>query len=45
MKPNIEPFFDPVTATVTYIIYDEPGGACAIVDPVVSYLKIPVNLI
>jgi glyoxylase-like metal-dependent hydrolase (beta-lactamase superfamily II) len=37
MITNIEPFFDPVTGTVTYIVYDEPGGACAIIDPVLDY--------
>ena len=37
MKPNIEPFFDPVTGTITYIVYDEPGGACAIIDAVLDY--------
>jgi glyoxylase-like metal-dependent hydrolase (beta-lactamase superfamily II) len=37
MSPNIEPFFDAVTGTVTYIIYDEPGGTCAIIDPVLDY--------
>ncbi len=37
MMPNIEPFFDSVTGTVTYIVYDEPGGACAIIDPVLDY--------
>jgi glyoxylase-like metal-dependent hydrolase (beta-lactamase superfamily II) len=37
IKPNIEPFFDPATGTVTYIVYDQPGGACAIIDPVLDY--------
>lgn len=37
MKPNIEPFYDPVTGTVSYIVYDEPGGTCAIIDPVLDY--------
>jgi glyoxylase-like metal-dependent hydrolase (beta-lactamase superfamily II) len=37
MTPNIESFFDPATGTVTYIVYDEPGGACAIIDPVLDY--------
>jgi len=37
MKPNIEPFFDPVTGTITYIVYDEPGGACAVIDAVLDY--------
>ena len=25
MKPNIEAFFDPVTGTVSYVVYDQPG--------------------
>ena len=37
MKPNIEAFFDPVTGTVSYVVYDQPGGRCAIVDPVLDY--------
>lgn len=37
MSPNIEPFFDAVTGTMTYIVYDEPGGTCAIIDPVLDY--------
>src|SRR5687768_3484181 len=37
MKPNIEAFFDPVTSTLSYVIYDEPGGSCAIIDPVLDY--------
>src|SRR5690242_2757834 len=37
MSPNIEPFFDAVTGTVTYSVYDEPGDACAIIDPVLDY--------
>ncbi len=37
MKPNIEPFFEPATCTVSYIVYDEPGGTCAIIDPVLDY--------
>ena len=37
MKPNIEAFFDPVTGTVSYVVYDQSGGRCAIVDPVLDY--------
>ncbi|SFH57252.1 Glyoxylase, beta-lactamase superfamily II [Nitrosospira sp. Nsp14] len=37
MKPNIEAFFDPVTGTVSYVVYDQPGGRCAIIDPVLDY--------
>lgn len=37
MQPQIEAFFDPVTSTISYIVFDEPGGACAIIDPVLDY--------
>jgi glyoxylase-like metal-dependent hydrolase (beta-lactamase superfamily II) len=37
VKPNIEPFFEPVTSTISYVVYDEPGGTCAIIDPVLDY--------
>jgi len=35
MNPHIQAFFDPVTATVTYVVHD--GGACAIIDSVLDY--------
>ena len=37
MNPNIKAFFDPATGTVSYVVYDQPGGRCAIVDPVLDY--------
>jgi glyoxylase-like metal-dependent hydrolase (beta-lactamase superfamily II) len=37
MKPNIETFFDTATWTVSYVIFDEVGGSCAIIDPVLDY--------
>jgi len=37
MKPNINAFFDSATWTVSYIVFDEPGGICAIIDPVLDY--------
>ena len=37
MKPNIEPFFEPITCTISYVVYDEPAGTCAIIDPVLDY--------
>lgn len=37
MQPNIEAFFDPATSTISYIVFDEPGGTCAIIDPVLDY--------
>ena len=37
MPPNINAFFDPATWTVSYVIYDEITGSCAIIDPVLDY--------
>jgi glyoxylase-like metal-dependent hydrolase (beta-lactamase superfamily II) len=37
MTAQIEAFFDPVTCTVTYVVYEAPGSACAIIDPVLDY--------
>jgi glyoxylase-like metal-dependent hydrolase (beta-lactamase superfamily II) len=37
VKPNIKAFFEPVTSTISYVVYDEPGEACAIIDPVLDY--------
>jgi glyoxylase-like metal-dependent hydrolase (beta-lactamase superfamily II) len=37
MKPNVEAFFDPATWTLSYVVYDEPGGSRAIIDPVLDY--------
>lgn len=37
MHPNIQAFFDPATWTITYVVFDEPGGNCAIIDPVLDY--------
>jgi len=36
-KPQIEAFFDEATWTVSYVVYDQPGGHCAIVDSVLDY--------
>jgi glyoxylase-like metal-dependent hydrolase (beta-lactamase superfamily II) len=35
MTPIIQPFFDPATATVTYVVHD--GAAAAIIDSVLDY--------
>jgi len=35
MKPTIQPFFDPATGTVTYVVHD--GAAAAIIDSVLDY--------
>jgi glyoxylase-like metal-dependent hydrolase (beta-lactamase superfamily II) len=37
MQPSIEVFLDPATRTLSYIVFDEPGGTCAIIDPVLDY--------
>ncbi|ASC64951.1 MBL fold metallo-hydrolase [Achromobacter denitrificans] len=38
MPPQIQGFFDPVTATITYVVHEAaPGGACAIIDSVLDY--------
>ena len=37
MQPNIEAFLDPATGTLSYIVFDDPGGTCAIIDPVLDY--------
>ena len=36
-NPQVHGLFDAATATVTYIVHDGPGTACAIVDPVLDY--------
>lgn len=38
MSPQIQGFFDSVTATITYVVHEPaPGGACAIIDSVLDY--------
>lgn len=37
MKPNVQAFFDPVTGTVSYVVFDRPGGHAAVVDSVLDY--------
>lgn len=37
MDATIEAFFEPATWTVSYVVYDEKGGHCAIIDPVLDY--------
>ena len=36
-KPTVHGIFDPATWTVTYVVYDAPGSACAIIDSVLDY--------
>ena len=37
MTPMVESFFDPATWTVSYVVYEKPGSACAIIDSVLDY--------
>lgn len=37
MNPQVEPFFDPITSTVSYVVYDAPDGHAAIIDPVLGF--------
>jgi glyoxylase-like metal-dependent hydrolase (beta-lactamase superfamily II) len=37
MRPLIEPFFDPVTATVSYVVYEDIAGHAAVIDSVLDY--------
>lgn len=37
MRAQIRAFFDPATWTMSYVVYDERGGFCAIIDPVLDY--------
>lgn len=36
-QTQVQGFFDVATCTVTYVVFDHPGGQCAIVDPVLDY--------
>jgi glyoxylase-like metal-dependent hydrolase (beta-lactamase superfamily II) len=37
MNPQVKGFFDPATYTVSYVIYETEGSACAIIDSVLDY--------
>jgi glyoxylase-like metal-dependent hydrolase (beta-lactamase superfamily II) len=37
MKPLIQAFHDQTTGTVTYVVYADDGGDCAIIDSVLDY--------
>ncbi len=37
MIPLIEPFFDTGSSTFSYVVYEAPGSACAIIDSVLDY--------
>lgn len=37
MQPMVQPFFDPVTGTVTYLVFQSGHQECAIIGPVLDY--------
>ncbi|MCH8503997.1 MAG: MBL fold metallo-hydrolase [Ectothiorhodospiraceae bacterium] len=37
MQPIVEAFLDDDSETFSYVVYDEPGGHAAVVDPVLDY--------
>ena len=36
-RPDVHPFFDESTNTVSYVVVDTGAGTCAVVDPVLDY--------
>ncbi len=37
LNPQVHGIFDTATSTVTYVVYEKPGSACAIIDSVLDY--------
>jgi glyoxylase-like metal-dependent hydrolase (beta-lactamase superfamily II) len=37
MDPLVQPFYDPATATVSYVVHGGAGSACAVIDPVLDF--------
>jgi glyoxylase-like metal-dependent hydrolase (beta-lactamase superfamily II) len=37
ISPQVHGLFDPATWTVTYVVHNGPGSACAVIDPVLDY--------
>ncbi|RED54368.1 MBL fold metallo-hydrolase [Aestuariispira insulae] len=37
IQPEVKPFFDPATHTVSYVVRDPESSACAIIDPVLDF--------
>lgn len=37
MNPQVQAFFEPVTGTISYVVYDTPGGHAAVIDAVLDY--------
>ena len=45
MGPDITAFFDKATNTISYIVCDPNGSACAIIDSVLDLILLQVALI
>ena len=39
MKPDVTAFFDEATNTVSYVVRDPSGSACAIIDSVLDFFN------
>jgi glyoxylase-like metal-dependent hydrolase (beta-lactamase superfamily II) len=37
MQPHVQPFLDPDTETISYVVYDRVGGHAAVIDPVLDF--------
>ena len=37
LNPLVHGIFDPATWTVTYVVFEKEGSACAIIDSVLDY--------
>ena len=37
MNPSVKSFFDPATFTFTYVVYEELGSACSVIDCVLHF--------
>jgi len=37
IRPEVVPFFDPATHTISYIVHDPASAACAVIDPVMDF--------
>jgi glyoxylase-like metal-dependent hydrolase (beta-lactamase superfamily II) len=37
MDPLVQPFYDPGSSTVSYVVHAGPGSACAVIDPVLDF--------
>ena len=37
VSPEVTPFLDEVTNTLTYVVADPETGQCAVIDPVLDY--------